>query len=292
MKINESNLKFKGSTYGNIPKSIVLHHAEAKQCSIYDIHNWHLGNGWSGCGYHFLVRKDGSIWRGRPENTIGAHVAGFNTNSLGICAEGEYMTEIMPETQKQAIIELCKYLCKKYNINKIYGHREVGTSSCPGAKYPLEEIRSTITQAKSNPYIKLDGGGTIVGSNLAINLIIRDYKKVDRVFGHIEGVNNALWAFDVNPTNNNYAKLEKNTNQIAVYKGLEPNKKYKIIVSGYKNEKKVTETSIVLKTLQHNKHTESNKLYKIQVGAFKDKNNAQNLKEELKSKGYDGFITE
>ncbi|BDR82569.1 N-acetylmuramoyl-L-alanine amidase [Clostridium tetani] len=149
-----------------------------------------------------------------------------------------------------------------------------------------------------NPYkptpkasISVDGGGTILGGNLALNLIIRDYKDIDRVFGHIEGVNNALWAFDLNPPNNNYAKLQRNANQIAVYKGLEPNTEYKIIVSGYRNEKKVTETSIVLKTLEQQKKVEE-KLYKIQVGAFRNKGNAENLLKELKSKGYEGFIKE
>lgn len=141
-------------------------------------------------------------------------------------------------------------------------------------------------------YISVDGGGTLVNNNLALNLIIRDYKDVDRVFGHIEGIDNALWAFDINPPNTNYAKLQKNANQIAVYKGLEPNRKYKILVSGYKDGKKVTETSIVLKTLGEEKYIESNKLYKVQVGAYRNKTYAENLKEELKRKGYEGFITE
>ncbi|WP_282804536.1 SPOR domain-containing protein, partial [Clostridium tetani] len=60
---------------------------------------------------------------------------------------------------------------------------------------------------------------------------------------------------------------------------------------GYRNEKKVTETSIVLKTLEQQKKVEE-KLYKIQVGAFRNKGHAENLLKELKSKGYEGFITE
>lgn len=142
-------------------------------------------------------------------------------------------------------------------------------------------------------YISVDGGGTTVGNNLAINLIIRDYKDVDRVFGHLEGVCSALWAFDINPPNSNYAKLQKNVNQVAIHKSLAPNKEYKILVSGYRNKKKVTETSIVLKTVGENKHIESNTLYKVQVGAFKNKENAEKLKEDLKKNGYkDTYIKE
>lgn len=145
MNIIESNLKFKNLSYGNKPKQIYLHHAEAKNCTIQDIHSWHLANGWSGCGYHFLVRKDGSIYRGRPENSIGSHCKGFNTNSLGICAEGNYMSETMLEAQKKAIIELCKHLCSKYGITDIRGHREAPyATDCPGTKYPLQEIKEAI----------------------------------------------------------------------------------------------------------------------------------------------------
>ena len=66
---------------------IVLHHAAAKNATIYNIHRWHLANGWSGCGYNFFISKDGRIFRGRPEDTIGSHAKGYNSTSLGICFE-------------------------------------------------------------------------------------------------------------------------------------------------------------------------------------------------------------
>ena len=73
MNIIDSNLKFRELAYGNNPGKIILHHAAATNCSIEDIHNWHLNNGWSGCGYHYFIRKNGSIYKGRPENSLGAH---------------------------------------------------------------------------------------------------------------------------------------------------------------------------------------------------------------------------
>lgn len=149
MKIIETNLKFNGSlSTRSKTDMIILHHAEASKCSAEDIHKWHLGNGWSGFGYHFLIRKDGSIYRGRPENTVGAHCAGKNSTSIGICAEGAYMTESMPEVQKKAIIELVAYLKEKYNVVNVYGHREVGASNCPGDNYPLEEIKKSVVDSK------------------------------------------------------------------------------------------------------------------------------------------------
>ena len=124
---------------------IVLHHAEAVKCTAQDIHSWHRANGWTGIGYHFFVRKDGTIYRGRPINVVGAHVQGMNSCSIGICAEGDYHTKekTMPQAQKKSIIELCQYLKKNYYPNaKIVGHREIGDSNCPGRYYPLDEIKN------------------------------------------------------------------------------------------------------------------------------------------------------
>ena len=125
---------------------IVLHHAEAVKCTAQDVHSWHRANGWTGIGYHFFVRKDGTIYRGRPINVVGAHVQGMNSCSVGICAEGDYHTKdkSMPQAQKKSIIELCQYLKKNYYPNaKIVGHREIGDSNCPGRYYPLDEIKNT-----------------------------------------------------------------------------------------------------------------------------------------------------
>ena len=66
MNIINTNLNFKQMDTRSSTKRIILHHAAAKKCSAEDIHRWHLNNGWSGAGYHFLVRKDGTIYRLRP----------------------------------------------------------------------------------------------------------------------------------------------------------------------------------------------------------------------------------
>ena len=56
MEIIETNLEFKDMSTRKSTERIILHHADAKNCSAEDIHRWHLGNGWSGAGYHFLVK--------------------------------------------------------------------------------------------------------------------------------------------------------------------------------------------------------------------------------------------
>ena len=150
LNIIESNLQFKSNmAYGNVPIMLVLHHAEAKSCTIQDIHQWHLDNGWAGCGYHFLARKDGSIYRGRPEDAVGSHCPGANSQSIGICAEGDYMAETMPMAQKQALIELGLYLKDKYGMKQVYGHKELYSTSCPGDNYPLDDIKTSILNNQS-----------------------------------------------------------------------------------------------------------------------------------------------
>ena len=96
MKINETSLKFGSLSKRGSTSRIILHHAEATSCTPEQIHQWHLANGWSGAGYHFLVRKDGTVWRLRPEWAVGAHAQGANSDSLGVCFEGRYQTEEMP----------------------------------------------------------------------------------------------------------------------------------------------------------------------------------------------------
>lgn len=139
------------SGLNNRPRTdyIALHHAQAVKCSASDVDSWHKSNSWSGIGYHFYVRKDGSIYRGRPLEKMGAHVSGMNHCSIGICAEGSYEKETtMPTAQKQAIKELLRYLKGIYPNAKIVGHREIGSSDCPGKYYPLEEMKKYYEDVK------------------------------------------------------------------------------------------------------------------------------------------------
>ena len=140
MNIIETNLNFKDMSDRKSTERIILHHADAKNCSAEDIHRWHLNNGWSGAGYHFLVKKDGKVYRLRPEDKVGAHAYGSNYNSIGICFEGNYMEEDMQTEQVKAGKELVAYLKNKYNITTVQRHKDVCSTNCPGDKFPFDEI--------------------------------------------------------------------------------------------------------------------------------------------------------
>lgn len=150
MKIIESGISFRGLSNRSRTTRIILHHAAAVTCSVQDIQRWHLERGWAGIGYHFFVKKDGSIYRGRPENTVGAHVTGANADSIGICFEGNYDKEAsMPQAQINAGKELVAHLKAAYRINTVKGHRDVGASSCPGRYFPFNEVAGVAASSSS-----------------------------------------------------------------------------------------------------------------------------------------------
>lgn len=125
--INNANLIFKPLTRRRKTDMIILHHA-AGSGPVEAVHAYHQNiQGWSGIGYHLYVRRDGSIWRGRPLDTVGAHAGGnYNSHTIGICAEGNFERETMSEAQKQGIIEATRYALSEYPGCTIKGHREIG----------------------------------------------------------------------------------------------------------------------------------------------------------------------
>ena len=147
MNIIETNLKFGALSTRKSTKRAILHHPEASKCTAEDIHRWHLQNGWSGAGYHFLVRKDGHIYRLRPEWAVGSHAKNNNSDSIGICFEGNYMTETMPQAQINAGRELLSYLKGKYGFSKVQAHREVCQTNCPGINFPFDQIVGVATSS-------------------------------------------------------------------------------------------------------------------------------------------------
>lgn len=142
MKINETNLSFGSLSKRGSTSRIILHHAEATSCTPEQIHQWHLANGWSGAGYHFLVRKDGTVYALRPEWAVGAHASGANSDSLGVCFEGRYQSEEMPQAQIDAGRELVAHLKGKYGVSKVLRHKDVCSTDCPGANFPFDAIAS------------------------------------------------------------------------------------------------------------------------------------------------------
>lgn len=149
MNVITVNLPTNGSfKRRNSTDEIILHHAEAKSASVEEVNRWHLERGWTGIGYHFYIRKDGRIYRGRPEWAVGAHAQGHNGRSVGICVEGAYMTEAMPKAQFDALVGLVREEMAKYPGAKVLRHRDVNSTDCPGDNYPWEALLAALSSEK------------------------------------------------------------------------------------------------------------------------------------------------
>jgi N-acetyl-anhydromuramyl-L-alanine amidase AmpD len=137
----ETNLQFvKDLTERASTNRIYVHHVGeiTRDVSAAEIHDWHLKNpGWAGIGYHYVIRKDGTVERGRPKWAIGSHALGANYNSVGICVVGDSSIEPITPEQRRSLVLLLADLCGLYEIwpsrGNIFGHREVsGDTECPG----------------------------------------------------------------------------------------------------------------------------------------------------------------
>lgn len=100
-----------------------------------DIRKTHVEyNQWKDIGYHYVIGRDGRLEFGRPESEVGAHVSGYNQNTLGICLVGGVDGRLKPQAnytpaQKEKLIELLRALTKKYPRAEVCGHRDF-----PGVK--------------------------------------------------------------------------------------------------------------------------------------------------------------
>lgn len=98
---------------------------------------WHRAQGWLDIGYHYVIRRDGTVEKGRPEHLTGAHCHGHNLHSIGICYEGgldEHGTPADTRTpqQKTALFTLLRELKTRYPHAKIFGHYHLDpTKACP-----------------------------------------------------------------------------------------------------------------------------------------------------------------
>ena len=140
MKINEIGYKWAYNPGARQTTThLMLHHAAAN-ARAETIHSWHLNNGWAGIAYHYYVRKDGEIYRGRPENWSGGHTTNWNYCSIGICFEGNFESDEMPSVQRRAGSALVADIMKRYPGIIVGKHSAYNSTACPGRKFPFDEI--------------------------------------------------------------------------------------------------------------------------------------------------------
>lgn len=101
------------------------------------VRHWHVEeNGWDDIGYHALIKRDGVVEVGRPDDIVGAHAYGYNKKSLGVAMAGGKGVDCKPEfnytaAQMKALEGYCVDKKFKYNIKNIIGHNQVSSKACP-----------------------------------------------------------------------------------------------------------------------------------------------------------------
>lgn len=115
-------------------KTIIMLHCSATKETVdttYEtIEAGHKVRGFREIGYHYYIRKDGSVQQGREEHETGAHCVGYNSTAIGICYEGGLdengkTKDTRTIAQKRAIPRLIAKIMERHPITRICGHRDV-----------------------------------------------------------------------------------------------------------------------------------------------------------------------
>lgn len=124
-------------------KRLIVHCSYTKpsmDIGVDEIRTWHVEeNKWTDVGYHYVIRRDGTIESGRPLERPGAHVKGANHDSIGICWVGGMAQETAvaednrTADQSKALFDLLKDLQEKFPGAGVIGHRDVKgvNKECP-----------------------------------------------------------------------------------------------------------------------------------------------------------------
>lgn len=141
---------------------ITVHCSATKPSTYVDravIDRWHRAKGWLGIGYHFVIKRDGTVEAGRSLDRVGAHVENHNTGNIGICmagglkeSDGSPEDNFTPE-QYHALALLIQTLAAQHGISHdhILGHRD-----WPGVKkacpcFDVKEWVASCVFPQTNP---------------------------------------------------------------------------------------------------------------------------------------------
>lgn len=110
-----------------------------------DIRRWHRANGWADIGYHYVIKRDGTVEKGRPDDRPGAHEPKVNARSIAVCLVGG-SPPLKSEAHKKGLGEdnftasqwaslekLVKSLKARHPHAEVLGHRDVPgvRKACP-----------------------------------------------------------------------------------------------------------------------------------------------------------------
>lgn len=131
--------------------SIIVHCSATKAGQDFtatDIDRWHRERGFNGIGYHYVIRLDGKLEKGRDVALAGAHCKGWNERSVGICYIGGLDENGRPadtrtNAQKRVLYQIIIDLQREYNILQVLGHRDTSPDlNGDGVIEPYEYVKA------------------------------------------------------------------------------------------------------------------------------------------------------
>lgn len=120
--------------------TLIIIHCSAvrpnQSSSAAQIDQWHKKRGWKCIGYHYVIRRDGSIERGRPESMVEAHCLNHNQHSIGVCYEGGLdangkAADTRTPEQRASMRALLVELKQSNPRALIMGHNVFANKACP-----------------------------------------------------------------------------------------------------------------------------------------------------------------
>lgn len=176
---------------------LVVHHSDSRDVSIEEIDRWHKGNGWTGVGYHYVIRANGAVEKGRPDNKQGAHVLGHNHHSIGIVLTGNFMTGTPTQDQMNVLVELLAILKGRHPNAKVARHRDLMATSCPGDKFPWTKLIEMLHTGAGNQPEKtvIKAGGKVFDAIIINNTTFAPVRAVAEALGRTvtwDGVNRVV----------------------------------------------------------------------------------------------------
>jgi N-acetylmuramoyl-L-alanine amidase len=129
------------TTQGRITH-VVMHYSATypeQDIGAAEIDKWHRDRGFARIGYHWVIRRDGSVEKGRDESHVGAHVRGMNTGKIGVCVVGGLDRATGPNVgvdnrtpaQIAAQIKLTRQILARHPGALVVGHRDLVATQCP-----------------------------------------------------------------------------------------------------------------------------------------------------------------
>lgn len=128
----------------NLPPRYITVHASATfpsmDIGVATIRKWHLDRGWNDVGYHYVIRRDGTVEKGREDHVMGAQVGSHNSHNIGICMAGglkegtQQAEDNFTDQQYSALTELITELHEEWLDAKLMGHNDFSgyhSRGCP-----------------------------------------------------------------------------------------------------------------------------------------------------------------